>query len=188
MGVLYLLPDPEIKDPPVLATKLPREPVKARIRDVTPDEALPGPKPDALEIERLPQIIPPKPEIAKVAPVKRFPKPIISNTAEFSSGDRSIRFDGIKPVPLDKICEDSVGELWPCGKFARTALRALVRGRAIECKTDGLATYHHCKVGETRISLWLVENGWAHSDSAELQPNMDDAKRKKLGIWRDIRP
>lgn len=188
LGGLLLLPEHKPIEIPQASKKLPQERIDESIRDVTPEDALPGPKPDAPIIERLPQIIPAKPEKPKPPIHKHFAKPVIATSAGFVSGEKEISFSGIKAISLEKTCEDADGNSWPCGKFARTALRGLVRGRTIKCALSESEHGSRCKIGQISISQWLVANGWAYSEDPDLDAHMQKAQRLKLGIWRESRP
>jgi endonuclease YncB( thermonuclease family) len=52
--------------------------------------------------------------------------------------------------------------------MARTALRALIRGRTLNCRMTGDDAQNgkittSCKVGKTDIGQWLVDQGWTRS-------------------------
>ena len=44
-----------------------------------------------------------------------------------------IKLDGIVARPTDAQCQDEKGKSWPCGAAAKTALRQLIRARAVVC-------------------------------------------------------
>ncbi|MEM8665679.1 MAG: hypothetical protein AAGF49_16360 [Pseudomonadota bacterium] len=92
----------------------------------------------------------------------------------------------------DATCQRADGSAWPCGMRARTALRRLIRRRAIECldvKPVDLAApvrTSACKVANVDLSQWLIENGWA--EPAETAPDLwrdlhETAKSEALGLY-----
>ena len=71
---------------------------------------------------------------------------------------------GIDVVAADQTCNKD-GKNWSCGIRARTAFRAFLRGRALECDlppdlTEG-AVSARCVIGKQDVGGWLVANGWA---------------------------
>lgn len=99
----------------------------------------------------------------------------------------------IRPLGIDSECTTADGVEWPCGRHARTALRKLIRGRAVVCwRADG-GTFEgsmvtaECRIGKRNISRWLIGQGWA--TPAATTDAMDNrllaaAREAKLGQWR----
>src|SRR5262245_48397589 len=61
----------------------------------------------------------------------KLTKKIYSGTLE--AGDVVIRLNGIVASKADAQCHDKQGKNWTCGAAAKTALRRLVRARAVVC-------------------------------------------------------
>lgn len=92
-------------------------------------------------------------------------RPMVLDINTIQSGSVKVKIAGIEPVPLEKLCTHN-GKTEPCGRQARTALRALIRARTITCakvdapdKDGNIST--SCQVGKTDIGTWLVNQGWA---------------------------
>lgn len=190
IGYLVSLPDDQNRESAPDKTPAQKlEPLK-EVRDVTPDEILRAPNIEADLVERLPALeppplpeIPPKPD--------RFERPQVISAGVLKIGDKTINLAGIKPVKLNDMCETSSGNHWPCGMFARTAMRKLIRGRPIECDTRTAISDHittRCRLASFDISAWLVLTGWAEPESGLFSEELQEAKRKQRGIWRKSAP
>lgn len=176
---------PEVEQtPPVIET------VRRDIRDVTPEGVVDLPRAQGETIERLPAVLPPPPPPKPPEPVS-WPNPRIDTPGELVSGETTIRLAGIKPLRVDESCETAGGS-WPCGRFARTALRRLVRGRTISCdpvKTSSSHIVTRCRSGGHDLSQWLVEQGWARASGEGLFAKESETARKaERGIWGKGRP
>jgi len=160
------------------------------VRDVTPDGILQSPALDKVILERLPaKEVPPSPvKPPKPSPYKR---PVVLEAGRLLSADTEIQLSGISAVPVDQVCSDASGAPWPCGKFAKTAFNAFVRGRTIECdpvEKKALTIATRCFIGKQDMSFWLVNSGWAYSDIDAYSDAEIFAKQEFRGIWRKIRP
>ena len=177
------IPEDE-QTPPVIET------VRRDIRDVTPEGVVDLPRAQGETIERLPAVLPPPPPPKPPEPVS-WPNPRIDTPGELVSGETTIRLAGIKPLRVDESCETAGGS-WPCGRFARTALRRLVRGRTISCdpvKTSSSHIVTRCRSGGHDLSQWLVEQGWARASGEGLFAKESETARKaERGIWGKGRP
>lgn len=77
----------------------------------------------------------------------------------------------IEAPAADETCPSEAGGSWPCGTRARTALRRLVRRRALECLelgeevSDDPVREARCTVAGTNLAEWLLEMGWARPDA-----------------------
>lgn len=162
--------------------------VMKRIRNVTPDNIVQPPKIESEYVERLPAIEPPPPPPKPPKPEK-WSRPIVLAAGIIKSGKRIIELADIVPVALDEICEDIAGDQWPCGMLARTEMRMFVRGRAIDCNPVDDETAERistrCRLASTDMSAWLVQNGWAKPEGGEFKDELEEAKIKNRGIWRD---
>ena len=98
---------------------------------------------------------------------------------------------GIKAYDADAQCKDGKGRAWACGAGARAALTMLIHGRAVNCKvpqsSKQKALTARCSVGGTDLSVWMVTQGWA-KPAPQADPKLaaaaDNARKKKIGIWR----
>jgi endonuclease YncB( thermonuclease family) len=170
---------PQVKLPPT-----PPRPVAPSI------VAIPPVDPQALE--RV-EARPPLSEIAQaVPPKKKPPKPLLFQpVAEAAgivvAGGRTITIAGIKPILDAEMCDRQGGGTWPCGRAARSAFRAFLRGRAVTCDfpegevPDALSTT--CRLGPRDIGTWLTENGWARSDGDAYVKQAKAAEDARRGIF-----
>ncbi len=112
-----------------------------------------------------------QPAILPAAPA-RGPDPERFKLVVIESADtvnvRSHRFTlaYIDAPDADATCTTGEGKAWPCGARARTALRRLVRRRALDClqldrTSEEPVRAANCEVANTNLSEWLVEQGWA---------------------------
>lgn len=100
----------------------------------------------------------------------------------------SIRLAGIEPLEAEASC-DFEGKAWPCGMRARSAFRAFLRGRAVNCdiaadaqKAASITTT--CRLGKQDLGEWLVENGWARAQAGGpyVKPG-EDARAQGKGLY-----
>ena len=82
-GVLWLLPEPEPINSVIKNETLPTEAARDDVRNVTPDDTLPGPKITKPNLTRLPAIKPPPRKKPPLKP-KLWHKPIISKAGFFT--------------------------------------------------------------------------------------------------------
>ena len=133
-------------------------------------KAFPVPKIEADQITREPSINSTNFKTErqnKRVPVFSMPRPIVQDITTIISGGKTVKIAGIAPLPANSQC--TVDEkVKPCGKMARTALRALIRGRTLTCRipksnleNDAITT--SCKIGNIDIANWLVKHGWTKS-------------------------
>jgi len=131
---------------------------------------------------------PPRAEPEKPAPPPREARDVhrlvvIESAGLIDARSHHIRLAHIEAPSAETRCERPDGVAWPCGMRARTALRRLVRRRAIEClpvkegedpKQAPPVRTAVCEVAGTDLSRWLIENGWA--EPAGTAPDR----------WRDL--
>ena len=156
-------------------------------RNVTPPAITPGPAVTGPLI-RIPVPVPPK-TIKRVP--KRFRRIVVADARTLQAAGMTIRLAGIVAPGLEETCGRH--KTWPCGRRARTALRKLIRARAIECavteRISEMEIVSTCRVGRTDLAQWLAKQGWAKPAAAAPEAvNMaaDEAKRKRRGLWRGI--
>jgi len=174
------------------------EAAKRNIRRIDDDneESTQSLKRDAPElIARLPAVKTAKVESTEEEPatlqtsVVKINRPLIEQTGILRNNDYWVVLDGISTPSVDHTCVDGA-QNWPCGRFARTAMRRFVRGRTVTCiiqaKPSNEAQKGQCTVGGIDIAAWLVEQGWAkvNQSSAHAQL-MTSAQNKAKGVWRN---
>lgn len=114
-------------------------------------------------------------------------RPIAIAAGMFESEGHTITVAGIRVIAPDRVCDATDGGAWPCGKRARTAFRYWLRGRAVEChveeKTDKAAAEQagdkpmRCSLAGYDVGTWLVENGWALSETGGPYTEAEKAAR-----------
>jgi endonuclease YncB( thermonuclease family) len=74
---------------------------------------------------------------------------------------------GIDIVSSDEMCPRPGEGSWPCGMAARTAFRAYLRGRALNCRIPDArieeAVLTECLLQGEDPARWLVMRGWARA-------------------------
>ncbi len=190
--VLVLLPAPSSHERERRPAALPSEPVRRDIRNVTPDNVTPAPRIETSVISRLPAISPPAPPPRPPEPVEWL-RPQVEAAGVITSRGTTIRIAGIRPLPLDRRCRAADGEDWPCGMFARTAMRQFIRWRAIDCAPaepmdEQIET--RCHLAGHDIGEWLVRQGWAvpDGDAGDYLDALAAAKREHRGQWNSSKP
>lgn len=108
-----------------------------------------------------------------------------------------VRLEALDAPEWDQLCRRADGTEYPCGTVAKDALRSLIAGRPVTCvgvpQPDGTERDRYnrllgdCRVGETSINAWMVENGHAlafvrYTD--RLKPQEDAARAGKRGMWQ----
>ena len=146
-----------------------------------------------VRLQKAPEVRPVIPEPASVEP-RRFFRVVVADAGTLVAGDRTLRLADVDVPSADAECGDAAGNRWSCGTRARTALRRLVRHRAVECLPLGEASLAadgtsivRCRVGRTDIATWLVENGWAApADAAApaLAALGETARDENRGLWQ----
>lgn len=152
--------------------------------------AIPPVDPQALE--RV-EARPPLSQIAQAVPPKKPPpkpllfQPVAEAAGIIVAGGRTIAIAGVKVVSDGEMCPRQGGGQWPCGRAARSAFRAFLRGRAVTCDfpegevPDTLATT--CRLGKRDIGAWLVENGWARAEGETYATQAKAAEAGRRGIF-----
>jgi len=104
--------------------------------------------------------------------------------------DTEVRLYGIDAPELNQTCGSNIGE-YSCGHDARDALRNLLRGKTINCKS--LETDHYgravsiCWDGKLEINNEMVRQGWAVAyfrHATAYAKAQKEARAAKRGIWR----
>jgi endonuclease YncB( thermonuclease family) len=93
-------------------------------------------------------------------------QPVATAAGLIEAKGYAVAITGVDVVKADETCSDE-GKSWACGARARTAFRALLRGRAVACTVPpegGRDTISaDCHIGNLDVGQWLVENGWARA-------------------------
>ena len=117
---------------------------------------------------------------------------IVSDSGTLEAGDVVIRLNGIVASKADAQCHDKQGKNWSCGAAAKTALRRLVRARAVVCDLpepgEQKSFTARCAVSGTDLSIWMVRQGWAKpNDPPEpaLADAAEAAKSERIGLWQE---
>lgn len=192
LGMVFFLLSGEDDLPATVATSkvLTTKEARKSVRDVTPDDILQSPDLDENVLERLPPKEAPPPAVKPPKP-NPFKRPVVLAAGRLLSSNIEIQLVGISAVPINQVCKDASGAPWPCGKFAKTAFNALVRGRTIECDpvdVDSQVISTRCFIAAQDMSSWLVKNGWARSNHQTYSSDELSAKEEGKGIWRKVRP
>ena len=123
---------------------------------------------------------------------KIYYRVIVSDSGTLEAGDVVIRLNGIVAGNADAQCQDEKGKNWPCGAAAKTALRRLVRARAVVCDLpepgEQKSFTARCAVSGTDLSTWMVRQGWAKpNDPPEpaLADAAEAAKSERIGLWQE---
>lgn len=129
---------------------------------------------------------PPKPPLTEDQPYLLF-QPFVENAGTLIAEGRTITLKHVVAVNAGQMCDTADGGQWPCGMKSRTALRALVRGRAISCllpDQQKTAVETECRIGKENLGEWLVEQGWAApKPGSDLESLGRAAKLMGRGIY-----
>ena len=123
---------------------------------------------------------------------KIYYRVIVPDSGTLEAGDVVIKLKGIVASKADAQCHDKQGKNWPCGAAAKTALRRLVRARAVVCDLpepgEQKSFTARCAVSGTDLSTWMVRQGWAKpNDPPEpaLADAAEAAKSERIGLWQE---
>lgn len=153
---------------------------------VLPDTSLERIAPAPPDQEPLEYFGPPMPPLGTEQLFLLF-QPFVENAGMLIAEGRTIVLEGVVPVEVNRICDNAIGGQWSCGMKARTAFRALVRGRAISCllpDQQKTAVETECHIGKDNLGQWLVEQGWAEAKpGSDLESLGKAAKLMGKGIY-----
>ena len=92
---------------------------------------------------------------------------------------------GIESVAVDTVCRDDSSE-WRCGTEIRDAFSSWLQGDTVRCEAPrGSGSGMMCHRGDTNVSAWLVEQGWARSRPQKLfAAEQRNAMATNRGLWR----
>ncbi|UOM36386.1 thermonuclease family protein [Acuticoccus sp. I52.16.1] len=130
--------------------------------------------------EEQPTILPAAP--ARGPDPERFKLVVIENAGTVNVRSHRISLAYIDAPDAEATCTRPNGSTWPCGARARTALRRLVRRRAIDClqldrTSEAPVRAADCEVANTNLSQWMVEQGWARptADAPKIYAELNKA-------------
>ncbi|WP_027891159.1 excalibur calcium-binding domain-containing protein [Calidithermus chliarophilus] len=103
-----------------------------------------------------------------------------------------VRLWGVDAVESSQTCLDAAGRVWPCGRRAAFALADFLGARTVSCTRKDTDRYGRmvavCRVGDTEINRWLVEQGWALAyvqyGGQVYLASQNQARAGKRGIWQ----
>jgi endonuclease YncB( thermonuclease family) len=131
-------------------------------------------------------------EIKPKPTMKMYYRVRVPDSATLETGDVVIKLNGIVASRADAQCQDEQGKNWPCGAAAKTALRRLIRARAVVCdlpeQGEQKSFTARCTVSSTDLSTWMVRQGWAKpNDPPEpaLADAAEAAKSARIGLWQE---
>jgi endonuclease YncB( thermonuclease family) len=96
-------------------------------------------------------------------------QPVATAAGILEAGGMTLVLPGIDVIAVNETCTSPTGQSWPCGMAARTAFRAYLRGRALNCRLPdtrietGILT--ECLLQGEDPALWLISQGWAKAKS-----------------------
>ena len=92
-------------------------------------------------------------------------QPVATAAGILEAGGMTMVLPGIDVVAVNETCTSPSGQPWPCGMAARTAFRAYLRGRALNCHLPDVRTetgiLAECLLQGEDPALWLISRGWA---------------------------
>jgi len=128
---------------------------------------------------------------ATAAPESR-PGIEIVDAATLRAGAMTVRIAGLAIPSADRSCRRLDGLSVSCIDRAESYLELLVRGRAVACDRAGVdaqgVEFGRCRIGDVDLAEQMVRQGWAEAadrDAPKLVMAEAQAKRQKLGIWRE---
>ncbi|MBJ3776352.1 hypothetical protein [Acuticoccus mangrovi] len=155
----------------------PEEETDSDIRYVE-ENGIASPRPTGPLVRDTRPIEPPEPEAPRPPQPERYRLVVVESAGLIDARTHFIKLAHIEAPAADASCSHADGAKWPCGRRARTALRRLVRRRAIDCldlaavaaqqagkplpaPTREETRAETCTVAGTDLAEWLVEQGWA---------------------------
>lgn len=115
-------------------------------------------------------------------------QPVAPAAGRIEAKGYSVAVSGVDVMPEDETCTDEAGKSWPCGIRARSAFRAFIGHRAVNCVVppeggrDLISA--SCRIGKVDVGQWLVSNGWARPVAGGPYADAGEkAKTEKKGIF-----
>ena len=115
-------------------------------------------------------------------------QPVATAAGILEAGGMTMVLPGIDVVAVGETCISPAGKAWPCGMAARTAFRAYLRSRALNCRLpdaraeDAIAA--ECLLQGEDPARWLVSHGWARAKpDGPFGADAQAAEQAKRGIF-----
>jgi hypothetical protein len=115
-------------------------------------------------------------------------QPVATAAGILEASGMTLVLPGIDVVAVNETCTAPSGQSWPCGMAARTAFRAYLRGRALNCRLPdtraetGILT--ECLLQGEDPALWLISQGWAKAKSdGPFGAQAQEAAAARRGIF-----
>ncbi|MCX5478422.1 hypothetical protein OSH08_05370 [Kaistia geumhonensis] len=133
-----------------------------------------------------------EPEAAPSGPQwKTFNQVVVIGAGIINLGGRKVQLDGIIVPASGSTCRTAPDEPgFDCAFLSMQALRQRIRARGIECRLDTVeyvgAEPASCRIGQTDLAAWLVEQGWAapaEDAPDEYRAAEQQARCAGAGIW-----
>jgi endonuclease YncB( thermonuclease family) len=143
--------------PPDSAAKTPESALLQRMEPRAPLSGLaaPGPPPPPPDPESLPKRW------------RMVHQPVATAAGILEADGMTLVLPGIDVVAINETCISPSGQSWPCGMAARTAFRAYLRGRALNCHLPDASAENaipaECLLQGEDPALWLISQGWARA-------------------------
>jgi endonuclease YncB( thermonuclease family) len=115
-------------------------------------------------------------------------QPVATAAGILEAGGVTMVLPGIDIVAVNETCASPSGQSWPCGMAARTAFRAYLRSRALNCHLpdarDEDAIAAECLLQGEDPAQWLVSRGWARAKpDGPFAAQSQAAEMGRLGIF-----
>jgi endonuclease YncB( thermonuclease family) len=115
-------------------------------------------------------------------------QPVATAAGILEAGGMTLVLPGIDVVAVNETCTSPSGQEWPCGMAARTAFRAYLRGRALNCNLPDArvedALPAECLLQGEDPAHWLVSHGWAKAKpDGPFGPQSQAAEAARAGIF-----
>jgi endonuclease YncB( thermonuclease family) len=175
--------------PPAVGSSAPAEP------QAPPPPATAAGEPPPVRTVSGPGITPLPPTEAppeRVAPPEKPkppPPPIVTrrlglvkmeDTAHFAVGAIRVRLPGVAVTGPEDVCRDRAGTEWPCGRRALAGVRAVVRGKAVDCPLPDKVRrgdfVTDCTLAGADMAERIVASGWARA--LDREGRLGEAERQ----------
>jgi len=117
--------------------------------------------------------------------VKHIGAPIVNDGDSLTIDSVRIRLWGIDAPELHQACVLK-DQQYPCGQRSRDALKALLKGKPVDCRGSEHDKYNRllavCTVGAVEINAVMVESGWAISYGG-YEALEAKARKEMKGVW-----
>jgi endonuclease YncB( thermonuclease family) len=179
-------------DPAVPIEPQPASPLAPPPAEPSPVRTVTGPG-----ITPLPPADTPPERVAPPERPKPPPPPIVErrlglvkmeDTAHFSVGAIRVRLPGVAVTGPEDVCRDRSGTEWPCGRRALAGVRAVVRGKAVDCPLPDKVRrgdfVTDCALAGADMAERIVASGWARALDREgpLGEAERQAEARGLGL------